>query len=1437
VWQTPSATVTSSNRIVRLNADGTIDTAFVAGVNEGVNTIVLQSDNKILVGGAFTVAAGTGATSTFNRSGIVRFEANGAVDSTFGPAVNGAVHRIAVQGDQQVIVAGSFAQARGTSDTEPTARNNIVRFSSAGALDTTFDPNVNGAIRALAIQSDKKILIGGPFRKIGTGDAEEDIPYVARLEEGGALDETFLELPITPGYEVVGFAFPSANQILLAGAFNLPGAEMLLRVARVTLDGELDPNFDAHASTVAGAQINAITTQTTGRIFVGGSFSGISGTTTTNLARFNPDGTPDTVFTPALNGPVYSVAELPSLGDPIPVQSSNFAWLQNNGQLRQISLPANIGLGSTNAIVVQQDDGKVLFAGDVTLDGTNRYGVIRLNADGTVDTDFQLKTVRGVRAMALQSGGKILLGGDFDINTDSDAATIELANLIRLNPDGTIDTTFKQNVNGTVLALAVQADGKIIAGGEFSFAMTTPTGTATTARSRIARFNADGALDTDFNPSANGPVHRVFLQPDGKIVIAGEFSSLQPNATGTAITRNAFARLNAEGTVDSLDLNPNGLVFSVVYDEANKHYYVGGGFTQIGGKERAYLVRFSDTFVLDESFYPNPNATVVSVALQGGKILIGGSFTALIPNTAIFDPALAIPRNGAARLNADGTVDGSFNPNFNGNVTRLVVHPNNSILVNGSFTNIQPNGSLVIGGSFTALNGIAVENLALLSDDGSTSGSFRPEPNGPVHAVLPLSSGAFLVGGAFTEVDDAAGAKVTRNGLVRFKADNSLDTDFNPNITGKVYTLAVQTDGKIVVGGEFTAVGGTTRENLARLDANGGLDTSFNPTAPGAVRALALQRDGGILYTTETTGATPTANTLHRVNADGSVDASFTVTHDGAVNSIAVQTDGRIFVGGTFTTIGGGNHANFAALTSTGAVDTAATPAANTGPNGAVNAITIQADGKLVIAGLFNKVGNLGRFGLARLAAPAAVAQSFLVNSSGNTVTWYRTSGGPEAYAVTFERSTDGTTWTSLGQGTRIGSSSDWRLSGQSLPAGVNNLVRARALVLSSPNTSIGQIELRTAFYRASSTAPTGSPTITSATVVNGRTGSNFIYGIAATQEPTSYEAPDLPAGLTINTATGLISGTPTETGTFTFDISAKNAFGTSTVTVTLIVTAGGSGQPSQWHLLNISCLADVTSTRPLIMGFVVSGSGKSVLLRGVGPGLIPHGRTGVLLQPRLTLNSKTGTMLQNTRWGGGTDLANLFTRLGEFPLDPDSFDAAAAATLDAGPYTVVIDPAAANASGQVLAEVYDADGTESSQQFSAMAARGYINPNGMLTGGFVLTGDEPRQVLIQGVGPALAMNGVTDQLADPVVRVFNNNGQVIAENNDWETPISGGATGAAIAAAAAAGGPTELGAASKDAAVLVTLQPGIYTAQVTGSSTTAAGTVLIEIYEVPETP
>jgi uncharacterized delta-60 repeat protein len=194
---------------------------------------------------------------------------------------------------------------------------------------------------------------------------------------------------------------------------------------------------------------------------------------------------------------------------------------------------------------------------------------------------------------------------------------------------------------------------------------------------------------------------------------------------------------------------------------------------------------------------------------------------------------------------------------------------------------------------------------------------FNPGANNTVRNVVVQADGRILVSGDFTTLGGGGIGTTTRNFIGRLNEDGTLDASFDPGANNNVLAMAVQADGKILVGGFFTSLGGggfgtNTRNFIGRLNADGTLDTTFDPGADSSVFAIAVQADGKVLvggnFTTLGGGGTGTVmrNSIGRLNADGSLDTSFDPGANSDVLSLLEQADGKILVGGNFTTLGGG---------------------------------------------------------------------------------------------------------------------------------------------------------------------------------------------------------------------------------------------------------------------------------------------------------------------------------------------------------------------------------------------------------------------------------------------------------------------------------------------------------------------------------------------------
>jgi hypothetical protein len=303
--------------------------------------------------------------------------------------------------------------------------------------------------------------------------------------------------------------------------------------------------------------------------------------------------------------------------------------------------------------------------------------------------------------------------------------------------------------------------------------------------------------------------------------------------------------------------------------------------------------------------------------------------------------------------------------------------------------------------------------------------------------------------------------------------------------------------------------------------------------------------------------------------------------------------------------------------------------------------------------------------------------------------------------------------------------------------------------------------------------------------------------------------------------------------------VTLSGAFNPVTTAATAMLTVPGkapvlfSGLSTETkrtdRLIGLASRAKVgTGESVLITGVAIGGTeSKRVLIRAGGPALAAFGLASTLPNPTIKIYRGATLIAENDDWNPA-DAAEM-ARVGLFAFSNGSKDAAILTTLAPGGYTAHISDLSGTGTGVALAEIYDAsvNPTAEYQRLISIASRGTVTPgDGALIGGFVVTGNAPKTLLIRGIGPALTAFGVAGALADPVLTIYQD-GEAIATNAGW-------ANRAEIATAAMQAGAFALAASTRDAALLVTLKPGSYTAQVKAAQVTSSGVALIEIYEVP---
>ncbi|MCX6950758.1 MAG: hypothetical protein NTV51_01005 [Verrucomicrobia bacterium] len=389
-----------------------------------------------------------------------------------------------------------------------------------------------------------------------------------------------------------------------------------------------------------------------------------------------------------------------------------------------------------------------------------------------------------------------------------------------------------------------------------------------------------------------------------------------------------------------------------------------------------------------------------------------------------------------------------------------------------------------------------------------------------------------------------------------------------------------------------------------------------------------------------------------------------------------------------------------------------------------------------------------------------------------------------------------------------------------------------------SVNTSVVVIGINSGLFPATRAVAsgyytgglTGRAASTLAAIV-GADGNITIYLADGTFQTAGSGSVDATGGFTVNTASGARftgKADPT-TGFLTGSLSGANGGAFTAATASGLSFSDG-------FLRNLSTRGQVgTGNNILIAGFVVGGTlPKQILIRAIGPTLGSFGLTGVLADPQLQIfNSSSALVVANNNWGGAGDVINASSQVGAFPLAANSLDAVVLASLAPGAYTAQVS-GVGGTTGVALVELYDVDTLSpfSSQKVMNVATRGVVGTDqGQLIAGFVVSGNTPKKVLVRAVGPTLAAApfNVAGVLADPLLRIVRADNVVVRENDSWESGNDAGL----VNEAAVKVGAFPLAAGSKDAAILINLPPGTYSAQVTGSGTTT-GVALIEVYEVP---
>jgi uncharacterized delta-60 repeat protein len=813
--------------------------------------------------------------------------------------------------------------------TAKTARN--LRLSvpetvfTAGTVDLSF-PNgttygFDGDVNVIKKLANGKTLVGGDFAYYYYNGDSYYSPYIIQLNADGTPDESF-------------------------GVLNYGGS-----------------SFDDI--------VRCIDIQSDGKIIVGGQFSyyDIDGNSwnMAHLIRLTSDGLYDSTFNigGGFNDTVISVVVQPDNK----ILAGGIFWLYNGEEnWRIIRLQENgakdytfdTGLGidydDSGAVysVVLQPDGKVLLGGEFYSynNSTIGYNILRLNSDGSLDTSF----ITGdgfngtVSAIALQSDGKIIVGGNFYDSGYYNNNFLGYGGIVRLATDGNIDTKFGYGFDGysvIVSTILIQPDDKILVGGS----MTTfyPDFNAGTSLSisidELVRFNADCTFDYSFyyQELFNSNVYTLALEDDGKVLVGGDFSF------GGDCPLNYFGRLN--NVIQKYPYVYLGYECTSLYGEPR--VVTVGSYTKpvysIGGPENGYSVQKLSSPLYTNCVLAIPGSTEFlgyptniieyeqlkeydncdDALIDNCKLVVGVDAFNGIPGPLTFYANKSFKVGDITFVNFSGT---TYGETYMFHSTMIIVEELDITTNTPSIdsTPIQPYTVYESVEESVRANGQYVYQFDCYYEEDSFSiihqydlipqssptyysykdnytdckvGVFTPSlfSDGEYYFQLSYISGGTGV------INSTISYETCEECLLKTGSKGLFDYEFgSPYINGDlVYTMTEQPDGKVLVGGNFSDYDGNSSNNLVRITEYGNFDFDFNIGTGfnDKVNVITLQSDGKIFVGGNFNAFNgDSVQYMVRLNTDGSLDTNFDFEggFDGNVRAIAIQEDGKILVGGGF---------------------------------------------------------------------------------------------------------------------------------------------------------------------------------------------------------------------------------------------------------------------------------------------------------------------------------------------------------------------------------------------------------------------------------------------------------------------------------------------------------------------------------------------------------
>lgn len=693
--------------------------------------------------------------------------------------------------------------------------------------------------------------------------------------------------------------------------------------------------------------VNSVATGSDGTTYVGGDFTQYAAFTGGAALVSATTGAVNTTSFPQVNGHVLAVepdgaggwfvgGSFTSIGGST---RNGFAWIDANGTVESFVLASGPGITTVRALKLIDS---TLYVGYETNSGTVSYRLAAISlSGGSVPT---LPTVNGsVLTIAADSTG-LFIGGSFtNVGVDSRAG------LARINrTTGALDAAWIANVSGgsaTVHALAVDST-ELYVGGSF-----TSIGTHATASNLAKVSTSTGVPVTTWVPSPNNVV-RALAFAGTELYIGGDFTRVGVSPNDRAADRLALIGKASGSFVWMGGINGTS-VNALAYHNAT--LYVAGEFQgqSVGFRLNALSIDNSrnttswDPSLTAAALAPSatpPSSAANAIAVSGDSVLIGGTFTR----------ANSVTREGAAALTSTGALVENWNPVIRGGSVNAVAVSGDLVYLGGTFDLTKSAG---------AGPPVRLRNIARITTSGAWDGTWRPDSDGRVNAIVTDTSGVY-VGGTFTSIGGQ-----TRSNLAKLDpSTGSAVPGWAPAANAPVSALAVdRTNNRLLVGGTFTEINGAARGRGAGVNLNTGALNSWNPAFNNEVTSITVAGKAayfGGLFTD--VASVTTADYIARFYGD-TFDTGFTPGPSSAVLALST-VNGTVVVGGTFSTLGGTSRGFLGAVGSSGALVSSWTPTVSS----SVSALATTPSGTIAAGGSFSSSqgGSNTGFGAATFTKP-----------------------------------------------------------------------------------------------------------------------------------------------------------------------------------------------------------------------------------------------------------------------------------------------------------------------------------------------------------------------------------------------------------------------------------------------------------------------------------